>query len=173
MSSRRWTSCGVFSTPSTTAKRSGSASRERGRSATASLKRALGEPAVKHASRPFCTFQDAPVGGVYREMLDKGYGAACVVRLSKWTMEHAGDPSAWRAVDTLSFSDFASEAFGGDDAKAAAARSGSRRETRCWAASRIRRRDRRRAHGRVVPVRGAAPARLDRGRRGRGGGDGG
>ena len=61
------------------------------------------------------------MGGVYREMLDKGYGAACVVRLSKWTMEHAGDPSAWRAVDTLSFSDFASEAFGGDDAKAAAA----------------------------------------------------
>ena len=99
----------------------GDASRERRRSATASLKRALDEPAVKHASRPFCTFQDAPLGGVYREMLDKGYGAACVVRLSKWTMEHAGDPSAWRAVDTLSFSDFASEAFGGDDAKAAAA----------------------------------------------------
>ena len=52
-------------------------------SAAASLRRALDEPAVKHASRPFCTFQDAPLGGVYREMLDKGYGAACVVRLSK------------------------------------------------------------------------------------------
>jgi CBS domain-containing protein len=91
------------------------------KSSFASLKRALGEPALKHASRPFCTFQDAPLGGVYREMLDKGYSAACVVRLSKWTLEHAGDPSAWRAVDTLSFSDFASESFSGDDAKAVAA----------------------------------------------------
>jgi len=90
-------------------------------SAAASLRRALDEPAVKHASRPFCTFQDAPLGGVYREMLDKGYGAACVVRLSKWTMAHAGDSSAWRAVDTLSFSDFASEAFSGDGAEAVAA----------------------------------------------------
>ena len=90
-------------------------------SAAASLRRALDEPAVKHASRPFCAFQDAPLGGVYREMLNEGYGAACVVRLGKLTMKHAGDPSAIRAVDTLSFSDFASESFSGDDAEAAAA----------------------------------------------------
>jgi hypothetical protein len=84
------------------------------------LRRALNESVLKHASRPFCTFQDAPLGGVYREMLDKGYGAACVVRLAKWTLEHAGDRAAWRAIDTLSFSDFASPNFA-DNRRAVAA----------------------------------------------------
>tara|TARA_B110000977_G_scaffold63300_1_gene86114 strand:+ start:49895 stop:51130 length:1236 start_codon:yes stop_codon:yes gene_type:complete len=72
------------------------------------LKRALGECVVKHASQPFLTFQDAPVAGVFRQMLDKGIGAACVVQLAKWTVDGAADHTALRAIDTLSFSDFTS-----------------------------------------------------------------
>ena len=73
------------------------------------LSRAMSEPATTHASRPFCTFPDAPVGAVFAEMLAKGHSAAVVVRARKHTMEHAGDVSLWRAEDTLSVGDFASE----------------------------------------------------------------
>lgn len=73
------------------------------------LSRAMSEPAATHASRPFCTFPDAPAGAVFAEMLAKGHSAAMVVRARKHTMEHAGDVSLWRAEDTLSVSDFASE----------------------------------------------------------------
>lgn len=78
------------------------------------LRRALRESVGTHASPPFCTFQDAPVAGVFREMIAKGIGAACVVRLGKWTLDGAGDASAWRAIDTLSFSDFTSPSFAED-----------------------------------------------------------
>lgn len=71
------------------------------------LRAAMREPASDLARRPFCTFVDAPVGEAFADMLREGFAAACVVTPRKHTMSHAGDASLWRAVDTLSVSDFA------------------------------------------------------------------
>ena len=71
------------------------------------LRRVFDEPVTLHAaSRPFGTFDDAPVGAVFADMLRRGYSAAVVVARAKNTFDHAGDTGVWRAVDTLSTSDF-------------------------------------------------------------------
>lgn len=70
------------------------------------LRLALEESVAVHASHPFGTFDDAPAGAVLAEMLRRGYSAAVVVERSKHTIDHAADDTVWRAVDTLSASDF-------------------------------------------------------------------
>ena len=47
-----------------------------------------------------------PAGAVLAEMLRRGFSAAVIVERAKNTIDHAGDPTVWRAVDTLSASDF-------------------------------------------------------------------
>lgn len=70
------------------------------------LRLAMEESVAAHMSHSFGTFDDAPAGAVFAEMLRRGYAAAVVVERAKHTIDHAADVTVWRAVDTLSASDF-------------------------------------------------------------------
>ena len=136
------------------------------------LRAAMRESASDLARRPFCTFVDAPVGEAFADMLREGFAAACVVSPRKHTMSHAGDASLWRAVDTLSVSDFA---LGAHREAVAVAPRGSRgspsddleidaaigRDRVGRAASA----ERRRSHRRRVPVEGPRGGRARAGLR--------